>query len=240
MSCVRCAATSSKPLANAMCVASPLTTGGATLWSALWSPFTSHARMPPTAAPPVLHTMTSTATARSVLTRRAAAWARTGSTEALLDHFTRTHGWPCATKIRAGKTRSICLHDGFNFLLADRTTNSQGATTSHSQYLFLLNVVRQPLGRAISVLFIGQESSSQVLKCVLSYSRRLYDPGEHHRFLGNHLLQSEINVECTDLSNGLPNPEGGFLFVVPDFVLGDDDRKNTIQVKARIRIVDLD
>ncbi|CAL4902909.1 unnamed protein product [Urochloa decumbens] len=67
-----------------------------------------------------------------------------GSTAMLVEHFKAVHGWPCATLARAAATDvdnegedyyefNVCLHDGFNFLLADCPTDG-------IMYLFLLNV----------------------------------------------------------------------------------------------------
>ncbi|PVH61779.1 hypothetical protein PAHAL_3G120900 [Panicum hallii] len=165
-----------------------------------------------------------------------------GSTEALLDHFTSAHGWPSTTKISAFETCCICLRDGFNFILADCTEDDDHLTTSSSsrRYLFLLNVTRQSLGCSITVHFTGHESPSEALICVLGYSRVLYDPRDRHKFLGSHSLQSEINVECMDLSNGLPNPEDCFQFVVPDSVIRKKDKKDGIRAEVRIGIINLE
>jgi hypothetical protein len=77
MLCVRCAMTSSRPLASAMCVASPLmVTDGATPWSAWQNPSASCARVPPTAAPLGRCTMTGRATGRNARIRLAAAKTR--------------------------------------------------------------------------------------------------------------------------------------------------------------------
>ncbi|KAF8762248.1 hypothetical protein HU200_009802 [Digitaria exilis] len=166
-----------------------------------------------------------------------------GSSTVLLDHFTGEHGWPCTTRTRAGKTCrcSIRLSDGFNFLLAELASDGEGggaATTG--RYLLLLNVTRQEVGRAVSVLLVGRKPSAKALKCVLTYSRRLHDASDHQKFLGSHLLQSEINVECWDyLSSGLPGPEDCFQFVVPDFVLGED-KEHAIQIKISVSVHDLE
>jgi E3 ubiquitin-protein ligase SIAH1 len=166
-----------------------------------------------------------------------------GSTDALLDHLTGAHGWPSPTKISVFERHSICLYDGFNFLLADcAEDDNHGSTTTticSSKYLFLLNVTRQSLGRAISVHLIGQGSPSEILRCVLSYSLVVYDPCERHKFLASHSLQSDINVECMDLSNGLPDPADCFHFVVPDSVLGDKNKEDPIQVNVCISIINL-
>ncbi|CAN6345311.1 unnamed protein product [Urochloa humidicola] len=168
-----------------------------------------------------------------------------GSTEELLDHFTGAHGWPPTTEISAFETCSIPLYDGFNFILADcaKEEDHFTATTttiSSSRYLFLLNVMRQPLGRSITVHFIGQELPSEGLRCVLSYSRVFYDPRDRRKFLGSHSLRSEINVECMDLSNGLPNPDECFQFVVPDSILRNINKKDTIHVEVFISIISLE
>jgi E3 ubiquitin-protein ligase SIAH1 len=100
-------------------------------------------------------------------------------------------------------------------------------------------VTRQSLGRAITVHLIGQESPSEILRRVLSYSLVVYDPCERHKFLASHSLQSEINVECMDLSNGPPDPADCFHFVVPDSVLGDKNKEDPIQVIVCISIINL-
>jgi E3 ubiquitin-protein ligase SIAH1 len=58
----------------------------------------------------------------------------------------------------------ITLRDGYNFILVDSASdsNSHGTTytsTSSNQYLFLLNMARQPPGRSISVLCIHPQAS---------------------------------------------------------------------------------
>lgn len=167
-----------------------------------------------------------------------------GSTEVLLDHFAGTHGWPPTTEISAFVTCSILLYEGFNFILADCDEDDDHstttATTTSSRYLFLLNVTRQRLGCSITVHFIGEELPSEELRCVLRYSGAFYDPHDEHKFLGSHSLRSEINVECLDPSNGLPNSDDCFQFVVPDYVLRSIDKKDTIHVDVRIRIISLE
>ncbi|KAL6608231.1 hypothetical protein ACP70R_041294 [Stipagrostis hirtigluma subsp. patula] len=135
-----------------------------------------------------------------------------GSVVSLLDHFTGVHGWPRATKISVGDYQMchIRLHDGFNFLLANRAAYGKGATaTPGRQYLFLLNVVRRPFGRAISVFCIrphaagsdGQAPSME-MKFQLSYSRYAYQnscPREGDQFV-DYYQKSTFRVACTDLS----------------------------------------
>ncbi|TVU17688.1 hypothetical protein EJB05_33738 [Eragrostis curvula] len=161
----------------------------------------------------------------------------------LLDHFSGTHGWPCTTKKnRANKTCRFSVglnNNGFNFLIADLATAGEGgsATITSSKYLFLLNVLQKPLGRAISVLLIGRKPSSKAVKCVLTFS---HIASEDRKFLGSHLLQSKINVECSDLCSGVPNPDDCFQFVVPDYLLGEGNRDSAIKIKVNISIDDLE
>ncbi|EES17728.1 putative E3 ubiquitin-protein ligase SINA-like 6 [Sorghum bicolor] len=166
-----------------------------------------------------------------------------GSTDALLDHLTGAHGWPSPTNISVFEMHSICLYDGFNFLLADcAEDDNHGNTTttiSSNKYLFLLNVTRQSLGRAISVHLIGQGSPSEILRCVLSCSLVVYDRCERHKFLASHSLESEINVECMDLPNGPTDPADCSHFVVPHSVLGDKNKEDPIQVNVCISIINL-
>uniref|UniRef100_A0A0A9E324 SIAH-type domain-containing protein n=1 Tax=Arundo donax TaxID=35708 RepID=A0A0A9E324_ARUDO len=181
-----------------------------------------------------------------------------GTMAVLMDHFSGVHSWPCTTKVRAGKKcpvlqdlgklcreyLNIRLHDGFYFVLADHTDNSQGAAASASpHYLFLLNVVWQQLVHGISVLCIhpngtaisgdGQGPSLKEMKCELSYTRFMY--GNSHPQLTEHFQKSGFRVASTDLSNGLPGPDGCFQFVVPDSLLADSE-KDAILVTARFVI----
>lgn len=159
-----------------------------------------------------------------------------GSTTALLDHFAGTHSWPCTTKARVKESLVINLHDGFNVVA---TGDDQG-TTIANQLLFVLNVAREPFGRAISAFGIHPhaavvESSSppsKTMECELQlthsyfnrYSRRGGD------LCRSHYQRSVFNVACTDLSNGVPNPDDCFQFIVPNSRHRDD--KDTIEVEA--------
>jgi E3 ubiquitin-protein ligase SIAH1 len=172
-----------------------------------------------------------------------------GSTEALLDHLTGAHGWPPTTEISAFEKYSIPLYDGFNFILVDDAEDDDDdddhfittttTSSSSSRYLLLLNVTQQPLGRSITVHFIGQELRSEGLICVLSYSRVQYHP-DHHKFLCSHSLKSKINVECMDLADRLPDPAACFQFIVPDSVLGNIDKKDAMHIEVRVDIINLE
>ncbi|TVU17613.1 hypothetical protein EJB05_33661 [Eragrostis curvula] len=164
-----------------------------------------------------------------------------GSTTSLLDHITTVHRWPCTTKVRAGKAFSVRLHDGFNFLCADQTAgdDNQG-TISSIPLLYLLNVMQERLGRAISVLRVHPHATSTssidncdddlpaslTSQCELIFSH--YDGSINGALCCRYYQSSEFQVACTDLSNGVPNPDLCFQFIVPNSVLGDD--KEGIQV----------
>ncbi|TVU17676.1 hypothetical protein EJB05_33726 [Eragrostis curvula] len=169
-----------------------------------------------------------------------------GTMKQLVDHITSSHGWPCTTKVIIAGQTSIRLQDGFNFLVLDHLVDKEGATTTSTtgKFLFLLNVARQPIGQQfwfnISVICIhphhiydGQgQSSTKAIKCELKYSwwfdNRLF----------HHYMSSDLRVDCTDLSDGLPNHEtcfNCFNFVVPNSALEDGD-KEAIHVKASITI----
>lgn len=184
-----------------------------------------------------------------------------GSRAALWHHFSGFHSWPCS-KGRAGKqfdislqdrlelihelTNVITLRDGVNFLLADVASDSDdhGATSTtaaNSQYLFLLNVAREPLGRVISVLCIhphavaaagnGQGPSSKEVKCELVYTRHSRPQGCDQVI--EHYQKSRFRVACSDLSNGLSSLDGCFQFVIPDSIFADIDG-DAIVLTARI------
>ncbi|KAG0517010.1 hypothetical protein BDA96_09G051000 [Sorghum bicolor] len=175
-----------------------------------------------------------------------------GSTAALLDHFAGAHSWPCTSgsKVRAGKAFSISLRVGFNFVILladqdhDRDDGEQPATTGSVVVpcrLFLLNVTQERLGRAISVMCIhphanGVDQPLWTTKCKLAFSH--FGSGDENENLCRshyHYQASEFKVVSTDLSNGLPIPDSCFQFIVPNAVLGDDD-KDYIKVKVCISI----
>ncbi|XP_066360835.1 uncharacterized protein [Miscanthus floridulus] len=148
------------------------------------------------------------------------------------------HGWPSFTTALASGHFNVSLHDGFNFLRAeDHASSSPGI-------LFILNVVRMPLGRAISMLCIdtraannGQgQFSKEPIECELTYSR--YVSSKSHSTSDQlivHYQRCKFRVALTDLSNGLPSTDDCFQFVVPNFALGEEN-KETVQVEGRIFI----
>ncbi|CAN6331442.1 unnamed protein product [Urochloa humidicola] len=161
-----------------------------------------------------------------------------GSTAMIVDHFKAVHGWPCTTMVRAVATDdedddedyefNVCLHDGFNFLLADCPTDS-------ILYLFLLNVVRQPHGCSISVVRIHPHNDeSMEMQCKLRYSQDVHVKGRGgDGKLIKHHQESTFDVECVDLSDEQPSPDECFQFVVPTSVLAGGD---TIKVGGHIII----
>ncbi|TVU17741.1 hypothetical protein EJB05_33792, partial [Eragrostis curvula] len=161
----------------------------------------------------------------------------TGSTEELLDHFSGVHRWPYrAHKVGDSNNTEyfeVLLQDGFNVVdLAD----ADAAGGAH-WYLFVFNVARHPLGRAISVFWIHRQAETLAtgteMECELRYSSTLRRDDtkvtEHHQ-------KSCFRVACTDLSNGLPRPSDCFQFVVPDCVVADK-QTDTITVTAQIAII---
>jgi E3 ubiquitin-protein ligase SIAH1 len=70
----------------------------------------------------------------------------------------------------------------------------------------------------------------------LQYSR-YKDVRDSSRQFVNNYQKSEFRVVCTDLSDGLPDPNDGFQFVVPRAVLGDDGDEDTIQVTASAYVI---
>ncbi|KAJ1261672.1 hypothetical protein BS78_09G048500 [Paspalum vaginatum] len=170
-----------------------------------------------------------------------------GAMEALVDHFTGVHGWPCSTMVRIDEMSNICLKEGFNFVrLHDEkaaATSSSTANGNNSQCLFLLDVKRQPLSRAISVIFVhphaaavddNQRPCLESMSCDLTYQRDLVSGSHLRADLAVHNEQkSKFIITCTDLSNGLPNPDERFHFVVPNFVLREEN--DVIKVGFRIQ-----
>ncbi|TVU17758.1 hypothetical protein EJB05_33813, partial [Eragrostis curvula] len=159
-----------------------------------------------------------------------------GSTAELRDHFYVVHRWPY-TIHKAGNSQTADYFDvrpqsGFN--VVDFADADAGST---NRYLFLLNVTRQPLGRAISVLWIHRHAETTAtgkeMECELRYSSTLRRDGtkvtEHHQ-------KSCFRVACTDLSNGLPSPSDRFQFVVPDCAVADKE-KDSITVTAQIATI---
>ncbi|KAL6897742.1 hypothetical protein ACP4OV_006701 [Aristida adscensionis] len=173
-----------------------------------------------------------------------------GSMAPFMGHITGIHGWPLRTEVRAGDDFHLVLRDGFNFVLANRSTDDgQGASAGSSQYLLLLNVVRQqPLGRAISVVCIhshgasggngGQQGpSSCEIQCRLTYSHYYYKARGDQLMTYYQLANCKFGVPQMDVSDRLPSPDNGcFQFVVLDSGLADGD-KDAMEVTARIDII---
>ncbi|KAJ1261692.1 hypothetical protein BS78_09G050100 [Paspalum vaginatum] len=162
-----------------------------------------------------------------------------GSTEALLNHFSAVHSWPCIVTNASANNYgdlTVWLRDGFNFVLADG--NEQGTTTVSAKSLLLLTVVRQAHARIISVHCIdphaaaaSQGPNSNKMQCRLWYSS--YSSCNQ---CINHYQTSTFRIVCTDLSNGVPKPDDCFQSVVPNSVIGHHD-KDDIKVNFRITLI---
>jgi len=172
-----------------------------------------------------------------------------GSMAALLDHCSTAHKWPCITTVKPNDEDelTICLHDGFNFILADCSTdNKNQSSTASIQCLLLMTVARHPYARIISVHCIdphaagsgGQVATSKEMQCQLQYSlhKGSCSLSGNDPVIYNWQIQvSRFRVARTDLSNGLPKPDGCFQVVVPNSVIEDYD-KDGIKVNVRIII----
>uniref|UniRef100_A0A0E0KYL4 E3 ubiquitin-protein ligase Sina-like RING finger domain-containing protein n=1 Tax=Oryza punctata TaxID=4537 RepID=A0A0E0KYL4_ORYPU len=153
------------------------------------------------------------------------------STAALLDHFAAAHGWLCTTKDSDGELfLRVVLHDGFNFLRIDHH-----AAAHH--HLIMLNMTREPFGRAITALCIHPRADISRIQCELLLSR--YNnrgsagDGELCR---SHYQKSVFDVEYSDLADELPDPNHCFQFMVPRCVVGVNDERG-IEIDVQI-IVD--
>ncbi|KAJ1261680.1 hypothetical protein BS78_09G048900 [Paspalum vaginatum] len=139
-----------------------------------------------------------------------------GSTAGLLDHVASAHGWPCFTQPPGSRTDypvletalNLELHDGFQFVV------SSDADEHGRKYVFLLNVVRHQFCRTVSVVCIRHRAAATKeinfkLHCLLRYGAE-----EGDRLVG-HTQTTGFKVECSDLSDGLPDPNENFQLIVP-------------------------
>ncbi|TVU17656.1 hypothetical protein EJB05_33704, partial [Eragrostis curvula] len=172
-----------------------------------------------------------------------------GSMDALLDHFAAVHRWPCTTQIREDQydTCKLSLGNGFNFL---RTNLPRATATTTTHFLFLLNSAPHPFGIAVSVLCIESQPHAPmgVGQGPTTSSSFKGMEGElvYHSFLNTHPRKkddgfiryhqsSKFRVACTDFSNGLPNADRCFQFVVPNFILADSHNDN-IRIEFKFSI----
>ncbi|WVZ96345.1 LOW QUALITY PROTEIN: hypothetical protein U9M48_042000, partial [Paspalum notatum var. saurae] len=139
-----------------------------------------------------------------------------GSTAALLDHAASAHGWHCGTVDPCWPI--AILHDGFNLLVV--------SVGDKKYYLFLVNVVRHPFCRAVSVLCIRPRSvAAEEIRVEIRYWTWKLQSTMHH-------LRTDFIVACSDLSDALPDPNESYQLIVPKYVHGDDDP--CLAVKFRI------
>ncbi|GJN36029.1 hypothetical protein PR202_gb24854 [Eleusine coracana subsp. coracana] len=165
-----------------------------------------------------------------------------GSTSALLDHIAGVHGWPCIAGIRTGNKCTIHLCEGFNILIVNHDVdgNQQGVTATPAaskQWLFLVNVAQKPLDFVISVLCINPHATMdpKEIECNFCYSQCWINNCYGDAPFISHYQDSTFIVACTDLSNGLPNLDEWFRFVVPNSIV-EDKEEHAIEVEARIII----
>uniref|UniRef100_A0A0D9ZUD4 RING-type E3 ubiquitin transferase n=1 Tax=Oryza glumipatula TaxID=40148 RepID=A0A0D9ZUD4_9ORYZ len=152
-----------------------------------------------------------------------------GSTAALVDHFAAAHRWPCAW---ASEAVSVLLRDGLNFL---RVVDLRRPGDASHHRLVMLNVTREALGRAISVLCIhplaAAAAAAKTMQCELELFVPLngddgVDGGQLRR---RHYQKSEFPLGCGDLADHKTT----FKFVVPRCVVGDDD-EGGIRIRDKV------
>ncbi|OEL26267.1 hypothetical protein BAE44_0012714, partial [Dichanthelium oligosanthes] len=157
------------------------------------------------------------------------------STAELLAHIDSAHGWPCTeghanTCLKTRLNPTDCdpgcpileLVDGFNFI-----AGHHAAAGDDGPYLFLLDVSRQPFGRAVSVLCVHLRTAAAT--CKLAYSRVVSGEDGVDEVV-THYQQSMIGVACTDLSGGMPDPSKRHQVFLPRFDHGDGADADAVEV----------
>uniref|UniRef100_A0ACD5ZML2 Uncharacterized protein n=1 Tax=Avena sativa TaxID=4498 RepID=A0ACD5ZML2_AVESA len=139
-----------------------------------------------------------------------------GAPATLLDHFTRVHGWHCISGLRSGDRGDVQLFDGFNAVVVDGV--------GVDKFLFLLMVSRERVGRAISAVCVCPRADSAVrpLECMLELEFMWSSDDDGGSMCVGHRQHSAFSVACTDLFDGLPDPDDCFQFFLPKFVGPDD------------------
>ncbi|TVU17666.1 hypothetical protein EJB05_33714 [Eragrostis curvula] len=138
-----------------------------------------------------------------------------GSAAALLNHIAAAHGWPCTVETSTGSSFNVDFSDGINIVTPVRET---------SKHLFVLDVMRAPFGRVVTVFCVHPHPAATA-ELNLSYSR-LNISSRHHQC-------SEFKLACTDLSSALPSDsKERFHLVLPRTVDGQDE--GTIRIEALI------
>ncbi|KAJ1261693.1 hypothetical protein BS78_09G050200 [Paspalum vaginatum] len=146
-----------------------------------------------------------------------------GSTAALLDHVAGEHGWRCfvAPPVRQppgsptlGASLYLELREGFQFVVS-------GDADEHGRkYVFLLNVVHHQFCRAVSVLCIRPRAAAAAAK-EINFQLRFKLNGDEGHPLARHTQTTVFEVGCSDLCDGLPDPNENFQLIVPKYVHRD-------------------
>ncbi|TVU17724.1 hypothetical protein EJB05_33775, partial [Eragrostis curvula] len=159
------------------------------------------------------------------------------TTKQLVGHIAGSHSWPCHHMVFIVDDRPSASRMASNFLVWT-TWSTKKASPPPVHWQVLVPTERVLASRLACHLRVcihphhildGQGQPSKAIKCALTYSRYFDEPIFHH------YLWSDLKVECTDLSDGLPNREMCFKFIVPNSALGDKD-KEAIHVKVSITI----
>lgn len=136
-----------------------------------------------------------------------------------MNHIATAHGWPCTAEITPGSTFAVDLRDGLNMVTLVRAT---------ADHLFVLNVMREPFGRAATVFCVHPHPAATA-KLNLGYWR----VGSSSCL--EHNLFSEL--ACTDLiSSGVPpDSDECFQLLLPRTVHGENEA--TIRITAVIQTI---
>ncbi|EES17735.1 hypothetical protein SORBI_3009G047900 [Sorghum bicolor] len=155
----------------------------------------------------------------------------------LLEHFAAVHGWPCSAGTATGMSGFVVsLRKGFNVVVVTAGADDCGTTTTttEQQYTLVLNVEQAaPVCNTITAFCI-HPSHTGTVTVRLSYYRwyrwwRLDSDCCHRR---QYAQSSQLDVVCTDLSNGMPGPSSCFPLLVPRWSSpgGEDDEDIRVTV----------
>jgi E3 ubiquitin-protein ligase SIAH1 len=148
----------------------------------------------------------------------------------LLEHFAAVHGWPCSTGSTWGSGFDVSLHKGFNIVVVAAGADFTTATTEQL-YTLVLNVEQAaPVCNAITAFCIHPCHTGTV-EFGFSYYRRWRRDSDNWQWRG-YVQASQLEVVCTDLSNGMPGPSSCLPFVLPRWPAAGGEDDDDIRVKV--------